>query len=120
MPTRAGGRCCDVAFDRAHDRGDAPRVELRDGSGERRLGGTACGAARFRVQMVDGVGTEVDQVAARGLESGEEIFAGGAIDCDKRIAHGAVEAGVGLVEESSRGGWGFANEKQSHGGGCAT
>jgi hypothetical protein len=111
MPFRLDDRPRHVAPDRPQQSHNGSGLKAADSAGERKLAREAGSATRLRVQMVDRVGTGVDQVAARGLKNRQEpVVSDRGIDHAKSISHRPVQPGISLVEEAPRRRRGLSNE----------
>ncbi len=113
LPIRGSSGSRDVALNRADHGGNHGWLKAGDGAGERTLIGMANGPPLFCRKVIDGLRTEVDQIAARGLEQREKItLVNGWIHAMERFEHRAIKARVSLIEEPARSRRSLSDEEQ--------
>jgi len=111
VPIREGRGIEDIGLDRAKQCRDHGRVKMGNGSRKRSLAIAADGPSLSGIQIVNRRGTQIDQVTTGPLKHTQKIFiADRRVHLSERVAHGAVQARVALVKESSRGRRRFAYE----------
>ena len=113
MPVRSSGGLRDIALNRADHGGNHGWLKAGDGAGERTLIGMANGPPLFCRKVIDGLRTEVDQIAAGGLEQREKIaLVNEWIHALERFEHRAIKARVSLIEEPARSRRSLSDEEQ--------
>ncbi len=91
-------------------------MKISDPARESAFRSPSRGLARFRIEAIDRVRAQIDEIAPGGFEPSQEILV-----IDRRVClsesgeHREVEPGIARVEEATRSRGRFTDEQKTHG-----